>query len=237
VVNTHVHADHIGSNERLAEAGSTRTGGVVVGQIGAGIIETAAIIAHENVLNRVSAPTGTVAPMPFAAWPTDTFFGDRKEMLFNGEGIQILHQPAAHTDGDSLVYFRRSDVIATGDLFVTTSYPVIDAQRGGTIQGLLKALNRIIEIAIPNNVQEGGTMIVPGHGRVGDEMDVVEYRDMVTIVRDRVQDMIDRKLTLEQVKAARPTLDFDARYGEPDAFVEAAYRDLSQTQSPAGEIR
>jgi len=206
---------------------------VVVGQIGAGVIETAAIVAHENVLNRISAPTGEVAPMPFPAWPTDTFFNDRKEMLFNGEGIQILHQPAAHTDGDSLVYFRRSDVVSTGDLFVTTSYPVIDSGRGGTIQGVLKALNRIIEIAIPNNVQEGGTMIIPGHGRVCDEMDVVEYRDMVTIVRDRIQDLIDKGQSLEQVRAARPTMDFDARYGADSGpwtttmFVDAVYRDLS----------
>ena len=234
VVNTHTHEDHTGGNAAVAEAGSTRTGGVVVGQIGTGIIDTAAIIAHENVLNRMSAPTGAAAPTPFAAWPTDTFFNDRKELLFNGEGIQILHQPAAHTDGDALVFFRRSDVIATGDLFVTTSYPRIDGQRGGSTQGYLEALNKIIELAIPSNVQEGGTMIVPGHGRVADEMDVVEYRDMVTIVRDRIQEMVAKRMTLEQVKAARPTFDFDARYGAESGveFVEAVYRDLSGANRP-----
>jgi glyoxylase-like metal-dependent hydrolase (beta-lactamase superfamily II) len=238
VVNTHAHDDHMGGNEALAKAGSTRTGGVVVGQIGAGIIDTAAIVAHENVLKRVSAPTGSPSPLPFAAWPTETFYNDRKEMLFNGEGIQILHQPAAHTDGDTLVFFRRSDVISTGDLFVTTSYPMIDRARGGSIQGLVSALNRIIEIAIPHSTQEGGTMIVPGHGRVCDEMDVVEYRDMVTMVRDRVQDMIEKGMTLEQVQAARPTIDFDARYGADSGawttamFVEAVYRDLSAARAP-----
>lgn len=227
VVNTHAHDDHIGGNEVLAKAGRTRTGGNVVGNIGESAINQAAVIAHEKVLERVSAPTGERAPLPFAAWPTDTFFTDRKELLFNGEGIQILYQPDAHTDGDSIVYFRRSDVIAAGDVYVNTTYPVIDLERGGTIDGYLKALNRIIELAIPSNVQEGGTMIIPGHGRVADEMDVVEYRDMVTIVRDRIRHLVQQGRTLEQVKAARPTLDFDARYGSPDGFIEAVYRSLN----------
>jgi cyclase len=220
-------------NEPLAKAGSSRLGGVVVGQIGTGIIDTARILAHENVLQRVSAPTGGAAALPFASWPTDTFFGARKELLFNGEGVQLLHQPAAHTDGDSLVYFRRSDVLATGDLFSTTTYPLVDTSRGGSIGGVIAALNKIIEIAIPNNVQEGGTMIVPRHGRICDEMDVVEYRDMVTIVRDRVRDMVGRGLTLAQVQAAKPTLDFDARYGSDagswttSMFIDAVYRGVS----------
>jgi glyoxylase-like metal-dependent hydrolase (beta-lactamase superfamily II) len=145
----------------------------------------------------------------------------------------LLHQPAAHTDGDSLVYFRRSDVLATGDLFSTTTYPLVDTSRGGSIGGVIAALNKIIEIAIPNNVQEGGTMIVPRHGRICDEMDVVEYRDMVTIVRDRVRDMVGRGLTLAQVQAAKPTLDFDARYGSDAGswttamFIDAVYRGVS----------
>ena len=233
VVNTSALSDHVGGNEALAKAGSTRTGGVVVGQIGTGIIDTAAIIAHENVLNRVSAPTGGTPILPFAAQPSETFFGAKLEKLFNGEGVQIIHLPDAITDGDSVVFFRRSDVLATGDIFVTTGYPKIDVAKGGTIQGLLDALNRILDIAIPGNTQEGGTMIIPGHGRVADEMDVVEYRDMVTIVRDRVQDMVDRKMTLAQVQAARPTFDFDARYGNepgwtPAMFVEAVYKGLTK---------
>jgi cyclase len=226
-------AGTVEGNEPLAKAGSSRLGGVVVGQIGTGIIDTARILAHENVLQRVSAPTGGAAALPFASWPTDTFFGARKELLFNGEGVQLLHQPAAHTDGDSLVYFRRSDVLATGDLFSTTTYPLVDTSRGGSIAGVIAALNKIIEIAIPNNVQEGGTMIVPRHGRICDEMDVVEYRDMVTIVRDRVRDMVGRGLTLAQVQAAKPTLDFDARYGSDagswttSMFIDAVYRGVS----------
>ena len=233
VVNTNADADNVGGNEALAKAGSTRTGGVVMGQIG-DAAATAAVIAHENVLKRMSAPSGETSPFPFGAWPTETFYNDRKELLFNGEGVQILHQPAAHTDGDVIVFFRRSDVIATGDLYDNTAYPVIDLQRGGSIEGYVRAINKIIEVAIPSNTQEGGTMIVPGNGRIGDEMDVVEYRDMVTIVRDRIRDLVSKGRTLEQVKASQPTLDFDARYGSPDAFIEAVYRDLSRVARPAG---
>jgi glyoxylase-like metal-dependent hydrolase (beta-lactamase superfamily II) len=237
LVNTNADPDHTGGNDAIARAGRTRTGGVVIGQAGAGITETAAVIAHENVLNRMVAAT---PPLPSAAIPTDTFFNDRKELLFNGEGIQIVHLPNAHTDGDTIVFFRRSDVISTGDLFTTTSYPVIDRERGGSIQGFIAALNRILDLAISSNVMEGGTMIVPGHGRIGDEMDVVEYRDMVTIVRDRIQSMVDRGMTLDQVKAARPTMDFDPRYGSDTGpwttamFIEAIYRDLSAGRRPAG---
>src|SRR4029079_19790553 len=98
----------------------------------------------------------------------------------------MLQEHAPHADGDSLVYFRRSDVISTGDIFSTVSYPVIDLQNGGTVNGVIAGLNRILDLAIPKDKQEGGTYIIPGHGRVCDEADVVEYRDMVTIIRDRV---------------------------------------------------
>ena len=174
--------------------------------------------------------------MPFGAWPTEGYPGDYKEVTFNGEAIQLFHQPAAHTDGDSLIFFRRSDVIVTGDIFVTTSYPVIDVKRGGSINGVIAGLNHIIDITIPKDWQEGGTMVIPGHGRIGDEADVVEYRDMVTIIRDRIQNMIRKGLTLEQVKAARPTLEYDPRYGFESGpwttamFVEAVYRGLSQSR-------
>ena len=225
VLNTSADPDHRGGNERLSKAGS-RIGTQMVAAALAG--EGAAILAHEKVLNAMSAPTGKQAAAPTAAWPTDTYFTDVRNLHFNGEAIQMLHGPAAHSDGDTFVFFRRSDVIATGDLFDLTSYPAIDAEHGGTFSGLLDAVNRIVDLAIPKDWEEGGTMIVPGHGRVADQADIVEYRDMLTIVRDRVQDLIKKGRTLDQVKAARPSLDYDGRYGPPDKFIEAAYRDFSR---------
>ena len=230
IINTHVHLDHVGGNENLGKAGRTVSGG----NVGADAPTGATIIAHENVLNGMSAPTGTQAPFPFAAWPTDTYFTKQKELFFNNEAVVVVHQPAAHTDGDSVVYFRRSDVVSTGDLFVTTSYPIIDQQRGGSINGTLKALNYLLDLAIPKDKQEGGTYIIPGHGRLCDEADLLEYRDMVTIIRDRIEDLVKKGRTLEQVKAAKPTLDYDGRYGSTtgvwttEMFIEAVYKDLSK---------
>jgi len=230
IINTHVHLDHVGGNENLGKAGSTVSGG----NVGADAPTGATIVAHENVLNGMSAPTGTQAPFPFAAWPTDTYFTKQKELFFNNEAVVVIHQPAAHTDGDSVVYFRRSDVVSTGDLFVTTSYPIIDQQRGGSINGTLKALNYLLDLAIPKDKQEGGTYIIPGHGRLCDEADLLEYRDMVTIIRDRIEDLVKKGRTLEQVKAAKPTLDYDGRYGSDAGpwttamFIEAVFRDLSR---------
>ena len=235
VVNTHMHPDHIGGNENFAKAGRTRAGGNVVGDIGGAATGTATVVAHENVLKRLSSPAPGTTPVPFAAWPTETFFTARRDILFNDEAVQFIHVPNAHTDGDILVFFRRSDVLATGDLFVTTGYPFIDRANGGTINGYINGLNRIIDITVPSNVNEGGTMVIPGHGRLTDEMDVVEYRDAITIVRDRIQAMVKKGMTLEQVRAARPTLDFDPRYGADSGFwttaqfVEAVYRDMSGT--------
>jgi len=187
----------------------------------------AGILAYQRVLDRMSVADGKEPAAPFAALPTDTYRGKQKDLFFNGEPIVLLHQPAAHTDGDTLVFFRSSDVISTGDIFLTTSYPVIDLERGGSIQGVIDGLNRIIELTVPEDFQEGGTLVIPGHGRICDEADVVEYRDMVTIIRDRVRDMKTRGMTLEQVKAAKVTADYDARYGSNrDAFLEAVYRTL-----------
>jgi cyclase len=234
VVNTHVHPDHVGGNEIIAKAGVTIAGGNVVGNIGASAGEGAAVIAHENVLTRMSAPTGTTSPFPFSAWPTDTFVHGQKELFFNGEAVMTIHQPDAHTDGDSIVYFRKSDVISAGDLFVMNGYPFIDAARGGHINGIIQALNNMLDIAIPKEKQEGGTMIVPGHGRLTDEADLLEYRDMITIIRDRIQDLVNKGQTLEQVQAAKPTQDYDGRFGSTTGFntttqfVEAIYKDLSQ---------
>jgi glyoxylase-like metal-dependent hydrolase (beta-lactamase superfamily II) len=229
VINTHAHGDHIGGNEALIAAGTTVTGGNVTRAI-ADAREGAKAIAHENVLLSL---VGQESAPPVSAWPTDTYVEGPRELYFNGEAIQLIYQPDAHTNGDSLVYFRGSDVISTGDLFVTTSYPVIDLSRGGTLNGIIDALNDIIAIAIPRDRQEGGTMIVSGHGRIADEADVVEYRDMLTIIRDRIQFMIDEGLSLEAVKEARPTIDYDPRYGSDsgfwttDRFIDAAYQSLA----------
>ena len=232
IVDTHHHGDHTGGNANLRAAGNTVSGGNMAGAIrdsGVG----AAIIAHENVLNHLSTATGAQAT-PSSGWPTDTYFGNKKEMYFNGEGIEILHMPAAHTDGDSIVFFRRSDVISAGDVFVTNGYPFIDLSNGGNVQGIVSALNRIIDLCIPVYGQEGGTLVIPGHGRLSDVGDVINYREMVTIVRDRVQDMIKKNMTLDQVKAAKPTRDYDPLYDTPgafvtgDAFVEAVYRSLKK---------
>ena len=222
VINTHFHPDHTGGNEVIGKAGTTTQGAATT------------IIAHENVLNRMSAPNGKQSPTPTAAWPTDTYFPDEKDIFFDGEPIMLYHDAAAHTDGDTIVFFRRSDVIVAGDIFAINAYPVIDQANGGSTQGVLNGLNRILDLAVPAHEQEGGTYVIPGHGRVCDEADVLEYRDAVTIVRDRIQDMVKRGLTLDQVKAAKPTLDYDLHYGTgargwtTDMFVEAIYRDLSE---------
>ncbi len=229
IINTSADSDHIGGNDAIGKLGSTIAGG----NVGAGAGVGAGIIAHENVLNRMSAPTGKAAPYPTTAWPTDTFVTKQKELFFNGESIQTIYKPG-HTDGDSIVYFRRSDVISAGELFNTLTFPVIDLARGGGIKGVLAGLNDMLDIAIPKAMQEGGTYIIPGRGRLTDEADLLEYRDMVTIIRDRVQDGVRRGLTLDQVKAGKPTLDYDARWGATsgawttDMFIEAIYKDLSK---------
>jgi cyclase len=217
IVNTHVHADHVGGNAKVGPPGVS-------------------LIAHEDVVSRMSTPSGQQVPIPAAAWPTDTFT-KKKELYFNGESIVIEHQPNAHTDGDSFVYFRRSDVVSAGDIFVTTTFPIIDESRGGNINGIIDALNRLIDITIPKDKQEGGTSVIPGHGRLCDEADVVEYRDMVTIIRDRIADLIKKGRTLQQVKDSNPVLDYEARYGAKtgfwttDAFITAVYNDLNKKKS------
>ena len=231
VINTHYHPDHTGGNAKIRLAGSTIAGANVAGDIQDAAVG-AQIISHINVLNRMSAPTGAQEPTPQAGWPTDTFLSDQKKLYFNGEGVDILHQPAAHTDGDSIVFFRRSDVIVTGDIFTTTAYPIIDLAAGGSIQGTIDALQKIVDMIIPVYGQEGGTMVVPGHGRLCDFGDVLNFREMTIIIRDRIQDMIKKGMTLEQVKAARPTQDYDPLYGSTtgfwttDKFVEAVYKSL-----------
>ncbi len=218
IINSSADADHVGGNEKLAKGA-----------------DGAVIIGTENVLTRMSAPTGKQAAYPLAAWPTETFFQKQKPMYFNREGIQIMSH-AAHSDGDSVVFFRRSDVIVAGEIFDTTHFPVIDVEKGGGIQQEIDALNQIVELAIPSIPmmwQEGGTYVIPGHGWLADQADVVEYRDMVTIIRDVIADMIAKGMTLEQVQAANPTKGYRKQYGSDSGpyttnmFVEAIYKSLT----------
>jgi glyoxylase-like metal-dependent hydrolase (beta-lactamase superfamily II) len=223
IVNTHVHTDHTGGNAEIAKLGMTRES-----------VAPPRIVAQSNVLNRMSGPQPNNAPpIPEAAWPNDEYFLPTKDFFFNGEAIVVYHVPNAHTDGDSIVFFRRSDVLSTGDVFTPATYPIIDLARGGSVDGEIAALNKIIDITVPAKYQEGGTVVIPGHGRICDEADVVEYRNMLTIIRDRFRDMIHKGMTLEQIKATKPTLDYDTQYGSTtgfwttDMFIDAVYKSLS----------
>jgi cyclase len=253
IVTTTADLDHYGANAKIGGAGQNPTIAPpgLVGRVSGGPGDDgqqgggnnpnalrpsgAIVFSHENTLNRLSAPTGQEAAAPFALWPTSTFFTPIKTVFFNDEPVELKYAPNAHTDGDVMVFFRRSDVIASGDVINTLGYPMIDLKRGGGIAGALDALNEIIEIAVPRFNQQGGTKVVPGHGRILNEADVVEYRDMNTIIRDRVKLGIDKKMTLDQVKAMKPTLDYDGLYSRPgwtgEMFVEAIYNDLRR---PAG---
>jgi glyoxylase-like metal-dependent hydrolase (beta-lactamase superfamily II) len=230
IIDTSSLPHSIGGNEAIAASGVTYTGGNVAGTI-ADSAEGAAVLAHENVLNRM-----VEHDMPFGALPTETFFTAEYKVstFFNDEGIQIVHVPNAATDGDSFVFFRGSDVIAAGDLFNMDSFPIIDVESGGSIDGVLAGLNAILKLAIPEFRTEGGTMVIPGHGRLGDSADVGYYRDMLTIIRDQVQALIDEGLTLEQVIERKPTFGYEARFGSnsgpwtTEMFIEAVYRSLKE---------
>src|SRR3984885_9942561 len=231
VVNTDVKEDHTGGNEAFSKEGGTSTVVNIVNTPGSSASQAVQILGHEGILDRMSASVSGKPVRPSLAWPTDTFFDEPKELYFNGESIQILHQPSAITDGDSLVYFRRSDVVSTGDIFMTTGYPKIDLQSGGNIQGVLDGLNHILDLTIPAHHEEGGTMVIPGHGRICDEADVIEYRDMMTIIRDRIWASMRKGQTLAQIKESRPTMDYDGLYdvtrAAADQFVETVYKSLA----------
>ena len=234
IINTSDALEHIGGNEKFATSGFFPRGGGLGAATGVG--RTASVVAHENVLNRMSAPAGKQAATPEKAWPTDTYFDDFYKLpeYFNGEAVIVYHEPAANTDGDSIVFFRHSEVISAGNIFSTVSYPVIELEKGGSIQGVINGLNHILDLAVAEYRGQGGTWIIPSHGRLSDTADVASYRNMLTMIRDRVQDLINKGMTLDQVKAARPTMDFDGRYGSNTGswttamFVDAVYQSLKE---------
>jgi glyoxylase-like metal-dependent hydrolase (beta-lactamase superfamily II) len=231
IINTSSSPDHVAGNAVLVASSSTRSGGAPFGFVGLG---RPSIVAHENVLNRLSSPLPGSTPTPPDGLPTTTYFQPSMDFS-NGEPIILYHQGAAHTDSDSVVLFRKSDVISAGAIFTPGRYPIIDVARGGSVQGLISALTHILALAVPEGFASGGTLIVPARGRISEESDVAEFRDMVVIVRDRIQDLISKGMTLDQIKASRPSRDYDAEYGataaETDRFVESIYRSLRQPDS------
>jgi glyoxylase-like metal-dependent hydrolase (beta-lactamase superfamily II) len=221
LVNTSADAGSVGGTARWsAPPGRQRA----TANANAGIL----VISHEGAQQMMKGAPGFAAlrrRAPVQATP-------KKDFYANGEAVQLLYQPQAHSDGDVMVFFRGSDVISTGDIFRTDSYPVIDTAKGGTLQGELDALNTILDITVPERNQIGGTRVIPGHGRICNEADVLEYRDMLTIIRDRVRAMVGKNMTLEQVKAARPTLEYDGIYGTRKEWtgamlIETAYAELA----------
>jgi glyoxylase-like metal-dependent hydrolase (beta-lactamase superfamily II) len=218
IVNTSIGADRTGGNAAFSKAGRTVNG------------NPAAIIAHENAALRMAR-----AGIDASARPFNTYFEDSRDFPFNGEPVVLYHNPKSNTDTDTMVMFRRSDVIVTGDIFSTVSYPMIDAANGGSIDGIIAGLNHVLDLAVPSkDLAQAGTYIIPSRGRLSDESDVVHYRDMLYIIRDRIAELVRQKRTLDQVKAARPSMDYDARYGSTtgpwttDMFIEAIYRELSR---------
>jgi glyoxylase-like metal-dependent hydrolase (beta-lactamase superfamily II) len=239
VIDTGPDADHVGGNEALANTGEKLFAGGLPGggqQNTANAADRVApVVAVEGVLRHL-------AKSPAAGWPTEVFHYSRKAMFLNGEAIEMLHQPAAHTDSDLFAFFRRSDVVMAGDVLDARQFPVIDIARGGSIQGELAALNRLVDLAVPSTpvvTREAGTIVIPGHGHLYDAYDVVEYRDMLTIVRDRVRDLIKAGRSLADIKAAQPAKGYVGRYGNPDRFIEAVYTTLRRAgpSGPRGAAR
>jgi glyoxylase-like metal-dependent hydrolase (beta-lactamase superfamily II) len=238
IIDTGPDADHVGGNDVLSKSGNQFYPGTrAASNRPDGLRSVAAILATEGVLRHMTVAAGGASSI--AGLPSESFHYAKKFLYLNGEAIEVLHQPAAHTDSDAFVFFRRSDVVVAGDVLDTRRFPVIDVGRGGSIDGEVAALNRLSEIAVasvPIVSREAGTIVIPGHGRLYDQYDVIEYRDMVTIIRDRVRDMVNAGRSLEQVKAARPANGYEGRYGSSrdwttDMFVEAVYRSLVKEKS------
>ena len=237
VIDTNADDDFVGGNEILSKAGKTIFTNVLGNQALTEAMTNggaASILAHDSILQRMSSPTGQKSKYPDDALPTEAFYPNRYTLRMNGEGIEVLYQPAAHSNADSFVLFRGSDVVVAGDVIDTTRFPSIDLANGGSIQGEIDALNKLIQLAIPPTpfIYSGpGTFVIPGHGRLCEQMEVVDYRDMVVVIRDVIADMIKRDMTLDQIKAASPAKPYETEYGtqpgSTDAFVEEIYKSLT----------
>jgi len=235
IINTSADADHVTGNEIVSAAGRE------VNPDAFSEDPHATVLAHENVMLRMSMPSGTDTLFPTALWPSETYTARVRSMYLNNEAVLVHRQVGAHSDGDSVVLFRKADVIATGDILDLRHFPVIDAAQGGSIQGELDALNRLLELTVPAMplvLKPGRTLLVPGHGRVSDYAELVEYRDMVTTIKDNIAVLIKEGKTLAQVQAANPTAGYRARWGRETGpwttaqFVEAIYTGLT---APAGK--
>jgi glyoxylase-like metal-dependent hydrolase (beta-lactamase superfamily II) len=219
IINTNDNLDHVGGNANIRKSPMFRP-------IGNNVL----VFAHDSVQRRLSETAPELSP-------TSTYISEKYTMhrFLNGQAIQVFHMPNAITDGDSAVFFRRADVIATGDVYNSDIYPPIDLARGGSIEGEIDSLNILAEACVTEFMSQGGTMLIPGHGWLSDAGDLEYYRDMVIVIRDRIQDMINKGMTLDQVKAAKPTLDYDPEYGrQPGStahFVEAVYRSLKEKKT------
>jgi glyoxylase-like metal-dependent hydrolase (beta-lactamase superfamily II) len=231
IINTSADPQHVGGNGTLAEL-SPDSSIVAVTFPPLNIPPAANVVAHENVLNRIleNEPDFPEVGLPIEVFYTDKY---RISQFFNGEGVQVFHVPRAHSDGDSFVWFRQSDVIAAGELVRSDEYPRIRVAEGGSIDGLLAGLNQMLDIMVAEFRSQGGTLVIPAQGRLMDTGDIGNYRNMLAIIRDRVQSLIDQGMTLEQVLAARPTRDYDLWYGSEQGewtntmFVEAVYLSLA----------
>jgi cyclase len=242
VINTSATPDRISGDEAVMLAGTSAAAlanmkkmGIAAAGLNGFTSEGVQILAHENVLNRITDRKQPAIP---GATVSAEYYTPTKDFFMNGDPIVLYHAPNAHTNGDSLVYFRRSDVLVMGDVFTPGRFPVIDLEQGGSINGLIAAVNKALEITVPAAYQERGTYVIPGRGRLCDEADLSEYREMITVVRDRVQELINEKKTLQQVQAARPALDYSTTYGGKnggptvETFVETVYKSL--TAPPKG---
>jgi len=197
LVNTHVHGDHTGGNENFGKLGID-------------------IVAHDNVRVRLARGVNNGPPSPAVALPVVTF-GDKMSMHLNGETVTVGKLPPSHTDGDSYIHFAKADVIHTGDSFRTVGYPGVDFNNGGSVKGTIEALQALYDLAGPN------TKILPGHGVVVTRAEVAAFRDLTVELQKRFTDLVRQGMTLEQVVAAKPTADLDAKYGSSERLIPAFY--------------